>query len=64
MKNKKILKLIGGLGIGISVGVSLGVAMDNILVGFLLGIGKKSSNIKNNYDRKKSITGNYQYLFQ
>ena len=39
MKKDRILKLIGGFGVGIGVGTCLGVAINNILVGFLLGIG-------------------------
>ena len=39
MKKEKLLKLIGGFGVGAGIGLCFGVAMDNILVGFLAGLG-------------------------
>ena len=39
MKKAKILKLIGGLGIGAGIGSCFGVAMNNIWAGLLLGLG-------------------------
>ena len=39
MKKDKMLKIIGGLGIGLGVGVCFGVAMNNIWLGLALGLG-------------------------
>ena len=39
MEKDKILKIIGGLGIGLGVGLCFGVAMSNILVGLGIGLG-------------------------
>ena len=39
MDKSRLLKLLGGLGIGAGTGLCFGVSMDNILLGLWMGLG-------------------------